>query len=154
MPIQSEMALPKGAPGPLCLYAVFCPRQLNTLIYLCNAGSDPLPAVRITSTTIEMATFFREEGDDRWSDAQSSERCWDLLPISQCIKINQLSHTFWDYVTRYKLTYVDASGQRWQTETHDCNLCVCDKPESERAWVEFRPLASAGATNPCGPERS
>lgn len=154
IPTQTEMTLPEGAPGPLCLHAVFYPRQLKTLIYLCNAGAEPLQAVRVMSTTIEMATFFEKKGDDRWDDTQPFEQCWDKLPPNFCIQINQLSHTFWDYVTRYQLTYADASGQRRQTEAHDCNLCVSDMPQSERAWVEFDRPTLTRATSLSASKRS
>ena len=40
--MQREIALPLGAPGVLCLYADFRPGQLDTLVYLCNAGLDAL----------------------------------------------------------------------------------------------------------------
>lgn len=149
---HTEIALPQGAPGPLCLYAEFRPRQCDTLVYLCNAGSAPLQAVTIALTMVGMASFFEAKGDDRWVDADPiKRRCFDLVPAQCCVLINTLDHSFWDNVTRYQLTYADASGQRWEAETHDCNLCVHDMPKSERAWVEFRRLAMASTS---GPEQS
>jgi hypothetical protein len=43
IPAQPEIALPLGAPGLLCLYADFRPRQLDTLVYLCKRGSTRCP---------------------------------------------------------------------------------------------------------------
>ena len=155
VPTQVEIALPEGAPGSLCLHAEFRPRQGNTLIYLCNAGPKPLEAVTVMLTMIDMAAFFEAKGDDRWVDTDPAKQSsLDLVPANCCMLINQLDHMVWDNVTRYQLAYADASGQRWQTETHDCNLCVCDMPESERAWIEFARPTLANMTSLSAQERS
>lgn len=41
IPTLPRIALPAGAPGPLCLYADYSPRQVQTLVHLCNAGPKP-----------------------------------------------------------------------------------------------------------------
>ncbi len=53
VPAPPVIALPTGAPGPLCLYADYRPRQRETLVYLCNAGPDPLAEVTVTTHTID-----------------------------------------------------------------------------------------------------
>lgn len=150
IPAPPVIALPLGAPGPLCLYADYRPRQRETLIYLCNAGPDPLVEVTVTTDNITMSAFFTSEPGERWAEAgEASDQHWDVVPPGTCMLLNTLGHMVWDMVNRHRMTFTDAARQRWAAEVVDVNLNACDlSQEPDRVWATFRlarPADQAGA---------
>ena len=135
----SEITLPNGAPGPLCLYADFRPRQLDTLVYLCNATPETLLDVVIATECISMYAFFHSQTDEYWEEAsRTSEKRWAAVPPGTCVQVAWLNHVIWDDVRRYRLTYADAAGRRWTAEAHDGSLTpywLAQDPGM--AWVVF-----------------
>ncbi len=139
IPKPPEIEIPAGAPGPLCLNADCRPRQLDTLIYLCNAGPDALARVVVTTDTISMNEFFSSKrGEEPWAEGRTCEPRWDVVPPGMAVMVASLDHCIWDYVKRYRLAYTDPAGRRWTAEAHDVDLTICDLPEDpEKAWVAF-----------------
>jgi len=119
----SEIMLRDGAPGPLCLYADFRPRQLDTLVYLCNATSEALRDVVVATECISMYEFFRSQTDECWEQARRIfEQRWAAVPPGTCVQVARLNHIIWDNVCRHRLTYADMAGQCWAAEAHDSSL--------------------------------
>lgn len=145
IPAPLEIALPAGAPSPLCLYADFRPRQLDTLIYLCNAGLETLVEVAVATDHISMHQFYRSEPGERWVELDyAGEERWLSIPPGSCVLIAALDHFVWDEVNRYRLTYTDATGQRWTAETHDLPLNACRLAQDpDKVWVDFSPPRAA-----------
>ena len=141
----SEITLPDGAPGPLCLYAEFRPRQLDTLVYLCNATSEALLDVVVTTESISMHQFFNSEADEWWERPGGTYgQRWDAVPPGACVQVSSLNHIIWDMVCRYRLTYADAAGQHWAAEAHDLSLNACQLAQDpDKVWVAFSQAATA-----------
>lgn len=142
------IALPTGAPDPLCLYADYRPRQRETLVYLCNAGPDPLAEVTVTTDTITMGDFHTLGRDERWAEAsKAGEQHWDAVPPGTCVLLNALGHMVWDMVNRHRMTFTDAAGQRWTAEMVDVNLNACQlSQDPDEVWEAFRPALPADPT--------
>ena len=118
----SEITLPDGAPGPLCLYADFRPRQLDTLVYLCNATSEALLDVVVATECISMDDF-NSKSDECWKQASRTfERRWAAVPPGTYVQVAWLNHIIWDDVRRHRLAYADVAGKRWAAEAHDAFL--------------------------------
>jgi len=148
VPALLEIALPAGTPGPLCLYADYRPRQRETLIYLCNAGPDPLAEVTVTIDTITMSDFHASGPGERWAEAgEAREQQWDAVPPGTCVLVNALDHLVWDMVNRYRMTFSDAAGRRWTAEVVDLNLNACQlSQDPDEIWETFRPAHPADQT--------
>lgn len=141
-PLQIE--LPAGAPGPLCLYAHRRPDQLDTLVYLCNAGPDGLAEVVILEDCIgSFPELHGDQPNESWAEAPSvHERRWDIVLPGTCVLVGALSHVLWDIVSRYRVTFTDAAGRRWMVEAHDA--VFTSFPETpDRVWMAL----SAGASD-------
>ena len=152
VPAPLAIALPAGAPGPLCLYADYRPRQRETLVYLCNAGPDPLAEVTVTIDTITMSAFFTSEPGERWAEASEARvQHWDAVPPGTCVLLDALGHMVWDMVSRYRMTFTDAAARRWTGEAFDVNLNACDlSQEPDRVWAIFRTVDPAEQTEAGG----
>ena len=152
VPTPPEIALPAGAPAPLCLYADFRPRQLDTLVYLCNAGSAMLAAVAVVTDTIDMSQFYTSELGERWAGVDDTrEQQWDVMPPGTGVLVNSLGHVVWDMVSRYRLAFTDASGRRWAAEADDLALNACRLAQNpDRVWVAFGPVRLAAQTGAVG----
>ena len=139
VPTQPEIALPPDAPGPLCLYADFRPRQLDTLVYLCNAGLSELIEVTAAIDTISMHQFYRSEPAERWSAVNHTrEKRWDRIASGACVLVTRLSYVICDEVDRYRLTHTDAAGQHWTANADDRGLSGCRLSDDPgQAWVRF-----------------
>jgi hypothetical protein len=139
IPVQPEIALPLGAPGVLCLYADFRPGQLDTLVYLCNAGLDALSEVTVVIDNTSMFSFYQSEPAKRWANVHATRQVrWDVVPPGICVLINTLSHYIWDEVNRYSLTFTDAAGQRRTAKAHDLTLNACRLAQDpDKVWVAF-----------------
>ena len=74
IPVQPEIALPLGAPGVLCLYADFRPSQLDTLVYLCNAGLEVLSEVTVVIDNTSMFSFYQSEPAKRWANVDATRQ--------------------------------------------------------------------------------
>ena len=145
IPAPPEIMLPAGAPGPLCLYADVRPRQLDTLIYLCNAGPETLAEVAVATDHISMHQFHKSEPDERWAepDFTCGER-WPGIPPGSCVLVASLDHSAWDEVNRYRLAYTDAARQRWAVEAHDLPLNACRLAQDpDKVWVPLSPARAA-----------
>ena len=149
VPTQPEIALPPDAPGSFCLYADFRPRQLDTLVYLCNAGPGELTEVTAAIDAISMHQFYRSEPAERWNAVDyTQEKRWDRIASGTCVLVNTLSHYTWDEVNRYRLTYTDAAGQHWTAEADDLSLNACRLSEDpSQVWVRID-AAHATQTDP------
>ncbi len=145
----SEITLPDGAPGPLCLYADFRPRQLDTLVYLCNATPEALRDVVVATECISMNDF-RLQTDECWEQASRIfEQRWAAVPPGTCVQVAWLNHIIWDDVRRYRLTYADAAGQRWAAEAHDSFLTpywLAQDPDN--VWVALSPARAMDPATP------
>ncbi len=141
IPAALEILLPAGAPSPLCLYADFRPRQLDTLIYLCNAGPGALAEVAVATDHISMHQFYQSEPDERWAELDfTGEERWPSIPPGSCVLIASLDHFMWDEVNRYRLAYTDATGQRWTGEAHDLPLNACRLAQDpDKVWLTLSP---------------
>jgi len=139
VPTQPEIALPPDAPGSLCLYADFRPRQLDTLVYLCNAGLSELTEVTAAIDTISMHQFYRSEPAEKWIAVDyTQEKRWDRIASGTCVLVNTLSHVIWDEVDRYRLTYIDTAGQHWTARADDRSLNACRlSDDPSQVWVRF-----------------
>lgn len=146
----SEIMLPDGAPGSLCLYADFCPRQLDTFVYLCNATPEALLDVAVRTECITMYEFHRFQGKERWAKADGSfEQRWATVPPGACVQVAWLNHVIWDDVRRHRLTYADRAGRRWAAEAHDRSFSpnwLAEDPAN--AWIALSP---ARAMDPAAP---
>ncbi len=145
IPALPEIALPAGAPGPLCLYADYRPRQRETLVYLCNARPDPLAEVTVVTDTIDMGDLHNSKPGERWAEAsETGEQHWDTVPPGTCVLLNTLGHMVWDMVNRHRMTFTDAAGQRWTAEVVDMNLNACQlSQDPDEVWATFRPACPA-----------
>ena len=142
IPASPEIELPAGAPGSLCLYADCRPGQLDTSIYLCNAGPDSLAAVVVKTHTINEHQFFSSPpGEERWAEeSRTGEQSWDAMLPSRCMLVASLDHCLLDYVSRYRVFYTDAAGRRWEAEAHDVNMNACNlADDQDRVWAAFGP---------------
>ena len=149
VPALERIALPGGAPGPLCLYAVCCPQQLDTLVYLCNAGPDALADVVVTTDTLTMGECFGSNREERWADGCTQERRWAMLPPGTGVLVALLDHLMWDFVSRHRVAWTDPAGWRCTAEAHDVSLNICDLSEHpDEPWVAFRPVPQGDATAP------
>jgi hypothetical protein len=148
IPAAPEIALPAGAPGPLCLYADYRPRQLETLVYLCNAGPDPLAEVTLVTDTIDGNEFSTLKPDKRWAEARDPQvQQVNTVPPGTCVLVNALCHQFSESVNRHRLTFSDAAGRRWTTWAHDHPLNAWWLAEDpDEVWVTFRPACPADQT--------
>lgn len=128
-------------PKPLCLHGVYRPRQLDALVYLCNAGSDALAEVTAAIDTISMRRFYTLKPGERWAEVDHiHEDRWDDVPPGTCVLVNALSHSEWDQVSRYRLTFTDAPERRWTAQANDLPLNACQLAQNpERVWVAFDP---------------
>ena len=146
VPEQPEIALPAGAPGPLCLYGDFRGSQLSTLVYLCNNWPEPLTDVTVVTDTISMNTYFRSpRGQERWTkEGRSWEQRWGVVAPGRCVRIAIISHVINDCVSRHTLSYADPAGRRWTAEAIDLGLSSCQPPEEPGTlWAEFSPAPQA-----------
>ncbi len=136
----SETGLPDRAPGLLCLHADFRPRQLDTLVYLCNATMEALLDVMVRTECISMNDF-NSESNECWEQASRTfERRWAAVPPGTCVQVAWLNHIIWDDVRRYRLTYADVAGRRWAVEAHDASLTpywLAQDPD--KVWVALSP---------------
>ncbi len=148
VPAPPVIALPAGAPGPLCLYADYRPRQRETLVYLCNAGPDPLAEVTVTTQTIDMSDLHFLKPGERWAEAsEAGEQHWDAVPPGTCVLLNTLGHMVWDMVNRHRMTFTDVAGQRWTAEVVDLRLNACQlSQDPDEVWEAFRPARPADST--------
>ncbi|EYD74718.1 hypothetical protein Rumeso_03671 [Rubellimicrobium mesophilum DSM 19309] len=145
VPTLPDIPVPAGAPGPLCLYADFRPGQLETLVYLCNAGPEALSVVTVDLDSITMFEFYREEPEQRWVDASTfPKQQWDVLPAGRAVLIDTLSHAMWDFVDRYRLAWSDGVGRRW-TVAADSLAFNAERlaQDPTRVWEELAPARSA-----------
>jgi hypothetical protein len=138
--------LPAGAPGLLCLYADFRPGQLDTLVYLCNAGLEVLSEVTVVIDNTSMFSFYQSEPAKRWASVDATQQIrWNVVPPGTCVLINTLSHYIWDEVNRYSLTFTDAAGQRRTAQTHDLALNACRLAQDpDNVWVAFDAAGPSG----------
>ncbi len=145
----SEITLPDGAPGPLCLYADFRPRQLDILVYLCNATPEALRDVVVATERISMNDF-NSKSDECWEQASRTfEQRWAAVPPGTCVQVAWLNHIIWDDVCRHRLTYADAAGQRWAAEAHDSSLTpywLAQDPDN--VWVALSPARAMDQAAP------
>lgn len=146
----SEVMLPDGAPGPLCLYADFRPRQLDTLVYLCNATPEALRDVVVRTKCISMNDFFPSQTDECWEKASRTfEQRWAAVPPGTCVQVAWLNHVIWDEVCRHRLTYADMAGQRWAAAAHDLSLTASWMAQDpDKVWVTFSPARAMGQAAP------
>lgn len=151
----SEIPLPDGAPGPLCLYADFRPRQLDTLVYLCNATPEALLGVVVRTGCITMHEFHRSQGEERWAKADGSfEQRWAAVPPGACVQVAWLNHVIWDDVRRHRLTYADKAGRRWTAQAHDRPFSpnwLAEGPAN--AWIALSPARATDPATPGAPSR-
>ena len=149
VPAPPEIALPPSTPGLLCLYADFRARQLDTLVYLCNAGPELLAGVEAVIDNISMLQFYGSGPAKRWATVNhTQEKRWNAVPPGGCVLINSLDHFIWDDVSRYRLTFTDAAGQRRTAEAHDLTLNACRLAQDPDAvWVTFDIAGSAGQSS-------
>jgi len=126
-------------PGGLYLYADFRPRQLDTPLYLCNAGTEVLAEVEVTIGTISLFQFHRLQGPERWATVQESYgKQFEAVPPGRCVLINTLDHVIADEVNRYCLSFTGAEGRRTTMEAHDRTLTASWLEEDPaNVWVRF-----------------
>lgn len=141
-----RIELPAGSPGPLCLYADFSPRQAQTLVYLCNAGPDPLAEVTDTTSDSSVPESRASEPSELGAEADDTHRKQlDAVPPATCVLLDTLSHRIVGESRRHRVTYTDTAGQRWTAKAHDHNLNAWYLSEDpERVWVAFDPAEPAG----------
>ena len=139
IPPPPRITLPVDAPAPLCLHADYRSRQLDTLVYLCNAGPDALAAVLVAIDTIDLHQFHVSKPDERWAEVHhTSEERWDAVLPGTCVWVNSLDHFLGETVNRYRVSFTDAAGRRWTAEAHDHALNSCHPPESpDQVWTAF-----------------
>jgi len=146
----SEIMLPDGALGPLCLYADFRPRQLDTLVYLCNATPEALLDVVVATECIGMNEFFSSQTDECWEQASKTfEQRYTVVLPGACIQVAWLNHVIWDDVCCHRLTYADIAGQRWAAEAHDSSLTpywLAQDPGN--VWVALSPARAMDQAAP------
>ncbi len=142
-----EIALPPSASGPLCLHADYRPRQLDTLVYFCNAGADALADVSVAIDTIDLRQFHTSKPGERWAEPHhTSEQRWDAVLPGTCVWVNSLSHLSADMVSRYRVGFADAAGRRWTAEAHDHALGSCHPPQDpDQVWTTLGLLRPAAA---------
>lgn len=145
IPAPPRIALPAGAPAPLCLHADYRSRQLDTLVYVCNAGLDALTALLVATDTIDLHQFHVSKPGERWAEMHhTSEQWWDAVLPGTCVWVNSLDHCFGDAVNRYRVSFTDAAGRRWTAKAHDHALSSCHPPESpDQVWTAFGPVRPA-----------
>jgi hypothetical protein len=149
IPVPAEIALPRAAPAPLTLYAHYRPTQLDTLVYLCNAGPGPLAELRATIDHISMNQFYTSAPSKRWAEINSTQQeRWNAVSSNSCVLINTLSHNIWDEVSRYRLSFTDTAGQGWTAEADDLSLNACRLAQDpNEVWVPLYPVrAETGIT--------
>lgn len=146
----SEIMLPDEAPGPLCLYADFRPRQLDTLVYLCNATPGALRDVVVATECISLRELYTSKADECWEQASRTfEQRWAVVPSGTCVQVARLSHVMWDEVCRHRMTYANMAGQRWTAQAHDLPLNASRLAENpDRIWVALSPARTVDQAAP------
>ena len=146
----SEITLPDGAPGPLCLYADFRPRQLDTLVYLCNGTPEALRDAVVRTECIAMNDFFPSRAEECWAKASRTfEQRWATVPPGACVQVAWLNHVIWDDVRRHRLTYADRAGRRWTAEAHDAPFTpYWLAKDLANAWVALSPARAMDQAAP------
>jgi hypothetical protein len=67
------------------------------------------------------------------------------VPPGACVLVNPLSHTIWDEVNRYRLTFTTAGGPRCMTEAQDLSLNALQLAQDpDLVWVAFGPAQRPG----------
>jgi len=145
VPHATEIPIPVNAPSHLCLYADLRRKQLDTLIYLCNAGPTAITDVEVAIDNISMSQFFSLVGDERWAKVdRTEEKRLGAVSAGGCVQVNTLYHRVWDEVYRYRLRFTDSEGRHWVTDCHDMTLSVCELMENpDEVWVAFAPARPA-----------
>lgn len=145
IPHATEIPIPANAPGQLSLYAVVRHPQLDTLIYLCNAGPSAITDVELLideiSTSDDLSSDDRES-QDRWHATE--EKRLDAVPARVCVQVNRLSHALPELNFLYRLRFTDEEGRRCMTTCGDGILnawYVTENPD--KVWVAFPPARSA-----------
>ena len=146
IPPAPTIALPPGAPAPLCLHAEWRPRQLDTLIYLCNAAPQPLTAATALIDTIDdYAALTSKRINPRPQVVSTCERRLGAIPTNTGLWLGSITHAIdLERSTRYRLAYIDAAGRRRFAEARDDTLGGVHSPAASRhAWVAFEPARPA-----------
>ena len=145
IPALPRIELPAGAPGHLCLYADFSPRQVQTLVYLCNAGPEPLAEVTVATSDSSVPEFRGSKPGEHGAEVDDTrKKQWDAVAPATCVLLDTLGHRIVDESSRRRVTYTDTMGQRWTAKAHDHNLNAWYLLEDpERVWVAFDPAQPA-----------
>lgn len=138
-PAPLEIALPAGAPGPLCLYADYHPHQLEILVYLCNAGPGLLTEVTVETDNVIMgASHASKPGDRQMETKEARKHEWDAVLSGACVLLNALDHQIWGMGKCYRMTFTDVAGRRWTAEARDLSLNAYRlSQDPKRLWVAF-----------------
>ncbi len=116
-----RIELPADAPGPLCLYADFSPRQVQTLVYLCNAGPEPLAEVTVATSDSSRPEFRALEPSEHGAEVDDTrKKQWDAVPPATCVLLDTLGHRIVDESSRRRVptsTRWGSAGQQRRTTT-------------------------------------
>lgn len=118
------------------------------MVYLCNAGSEPLAEVTVTTSDSSEPEFRASEPGEHGAEVDDTrKKQWDAVPPATCVLLDTLSHRIVPDSSRHRVTYTDTAGQRWTAKAHDHNLNAWYLSEDpERVWVAFDPTQPANQT--------
>jgi hypothetical protein len=136
-----DIAVPPGAPAPLCLYAEAHLDRSETSVYLCNAGLNALTGVVVVTDCIPMFQLYHAAPNERWAEVIHTDTCrWDAIPSGRGVLLDTLSHKMWDLVSRHRLAFTDAAGRLWAAEVLDLDLNASRLEQDPQAvWVPILP---------------
>ena len=144
VPPPPVIAVPPGAPAPLCLFGDYRPGQADTLVYLCNAGAEAVTdAVLVIDTIDDYARWTSKRKNPRPQVIATYEKRLGAVPPGAGIWVGQSTHVVTlDRSCRYRLAYAGADGRRRAAEAFEGSITSIHGPSApDDAWAAFAPLA-------------
>jgi len=105
VPVEVVSPVPDGAPAPLCLHVLRGPDWPRIVVYLCNAGTEPLADVVVNGAGVML-----ERGD--LALAKGREKALGTLAPQTCVLIGAHDTVYaGDILVSYLVKFTDAAGR-------------------------------------------
>ena len=130
VPVEVVSPVPAGAPAPLCLHVLRCPDWPRIVVYLCNAGTEPLADVVVNGAGVML-----ERGD--LALAKGREKVLGTLAPQTCVMIEDHDTVYeGDVLVSYLVKYTDAAGKARS------GTAVVDTGQPEGPWKNVQEKAA------------
>ena len=143
IPPPPIIALPAGAPAPLCLFGDYRRSQADTLIYLCNAGAEPITnAVLVIDRIDDYARIMSKRENPRPRIISTYEQRLGTVPAGTGVWVDESTHVItFDEYRRYRVAYNGAGRRRCFEEALEGSITNIHGPSTpEHAWAAFAPM--------------